>query len=127
MDYAMGQPKILVVDDNHDAADTLATLLGILACDTRVAYDGREAVELARSFHPDMVILDLEMPAMDGYEAARVLRESEQDHPVLVALSAHADAADRAHAALVGFDAHLSKPIDGQKLYDLTQRLLPSS
>jgi CheY-like chemotaxis protein len=117
--------RILVVDDNHDAADTLALLLEFLNYEVRTAYDGRQAVDAAAEFKPDLVILDIHMPVMDGYEAAKQLRGRDGAHrTVLVALTAVAtpEAQDKAKAA--GFDIHLAKPVDGGELADLLHRVL---
>ena len=117
--------RILVVDDNHDAADTLAMLLEFLHYEVRTAYDGRQAVDVAADFKPNLVILDINMPVMDGYEAARILRgNTKSNRVVLVALTAVAgkDAQDRAKQA--GFDIHLAKPVDGRELTGLLQRVL---
>jgi CheY-like chemotaxis protein len=117
--------RILVVDDNRDAADTLAMLLEFLNYQVRTAYDGQQAVDVAAEFKPHLVILDIHMPVMDGYEAARRLRgRSNNGRTVLVALTAVAtpDAQDKAKEA--GFDIHLSKPVDGGELADLLHRVL---
>jgi CheY-like chemotaxis protein len=117
--------RILVVDDNHDAADTLAMLLQFLDYDVRTAYDGRQAVDMAGEFQPDLVILDIHMPVMDGYEAAKQLRGRDGTHrTVLVALTAVAtpEAEDKAKQA--GFDIHLAKPVDGGELAELLNRVL---
>jgi CheY-like chemotaxis protein len=114
-----------VVDDNHDAADTLAMLLEFLDYQVRAAYNGQQAVDVAAEFKPNLVILDINMPVMDGYEAARRLRGHEgSERTVLVALTAvaSADAKDKARQA--GFDIHLSKPVDGGELADLLHRVL---
>jgi len=117
--------RILVVDDNHDAADTLAMLLQFLDYDVRTAYNGQQALDMAGEFRPDLVILDIHMPVMDGYEAAKQLRGRDGVHrTVLVALTAVAtpEAEDKAKQA--GFDIHLAKPVDGGELADLLHRVL---
>ncbi len=118
--------RILVVDDNRDAADTLAMLLQFLNYDARAAYDGKQAVDMATTFQPHLVILDINMPVMDGYEAAKILRgrDASTTRTVLVALTAIAtpEAKDRAKEA--GFDIHLRKPVDGGELSGLLKRIL---
>jgi len=116
--------RILVVDDNHDAADTLAMLLQFLDYDVRTAYDGHQAVEQAAEFQPHLVILDINMPVMDGYEAARTMRGGDKPRMVLVALTAVTtpEAKDRAMEA--GFDVYLRKPVDGGELTGLLERIL---
>lgn len=116
--------RILVADDNVDAADTLAMLLQTSHYETRTAYNGREAVELARSFHPDLAILDINMPVMDGYEAARCLKRLDGPTPILVALTGRGQPADKALAREAGFDIHLLKPADGGELCRLVDRAL---
>ena len=117
--------RILVVDDNRDAADTLAMLLEFLHYDVRTAYDGRQAVSVASEFRPHLVILDINMPVMDGYEAAKVLRGGhEQNRMVLIALTAVATPEARDKALRAGFDIHLRKPVDGSELTGLLERVL---
>jgi CheY-like chemotaxis protein len=118
--------RILVVDDNRDAADTLAMLLEFLHYDVRTAYDGRQAVAVASDFQPHLVILDINMPVMDGYEAAKVLRRrgEEQGRMVLIALTAVATPEARDKAMEAGFDIHLRKPVDGSELTGLLERVL---
>jgi CheY-like chemotaxis protein len=112
--------KILVVDDNRDAADTLSMLLDFLGYETRTAYDGQQGVDVATAFQPDLVILDINMPVMDGYEAARMLRNARgTSRAVLVALTARATPNDRAAALQAGFDYHVVKPVDGAGLAEL--------
>ena len=117
--------RILVVDDNHDAADTLAMLLEFLDYQVRAAYNGQQAVDVAAEFKPHLVILDINMPVMDGYEAARRLRgRTGSERTVLVALTAVTSAEAQRKAKQAGFDIHLSKPVDGGELADLLHRVL---
>lgn len=116
--------RILVADDNVDAADTLAMLLETSSYETRTAYNGLQAVELARSFHPDLAILDINMPVMDGYEAARRLKHLDGPTPILVALTGRGQPADKALAREAGFDIHLLKPTDGGELCRLVDKAL---
>ena len=105
--------RVLIADDNFDAADTAAMILRIDGrYDVHVVYGGFEAVEEARAFQPDLVILDINMPVMDGYQAAALLR---QEQPagrsrILVALSGRTQHEDVERARLAGFDHHLAKP-----------------
>jgi CheY-like chemotaxis protein len=123
-----GQKRILVVDDNFDAADTLAVLLQLLSYDVRTAYNGRQCVDLASAWHPHLVLMDINMPVMDGYEAARALRSgSSTDAPVLIALTACGTDEDKSKAAAAGFDVHLLKPVDGHDLCELVARTLEPS
>ncbi|KAB2882595.1 MAG: response regulator, partial [Kofleriaceae bacterium] len=91
--------RILITDDNRDAADTLADVMRDLGCEVAVAYDGGQAVEVARSFVPDLVLLDIGMPVLDGYEAARRIRSEAGGRPLsLVALTGWGQADDRQRA-----------------------------
>ncbi len=119
------RPRVLIVDDNRDAADSLAMLLGLLSYEPRVAYDGQSGMEVAASFKPDIAILDISMPRMSGYELARKLRdELEGETPVLVALTALSSEEDRRAAREAGFEHHLAKPVDSASLCRLVIRIL---
>ncbi len=110
----MTQPRrILVADDVHDTADTTAALLSFGGYEVRAVYDGLQAVEAARTFAPDMVILDINMPVMGGYEAARRLRAEQAPGSVLVlvALTGRTTRDDVALGVAAGFDHHLGKPL----------------
>lgn len=116
--------RILVVDDNRDAADTLAILLELLGHRAAVAYDGAAALRAAADEHPDCVILDITMPGMSGYDVARRLREEPGLGPVkLVALSALDDAAHSERAVAAGFDHRLTKPAAPAELEGLLTML----
>ncbi|HUQ52730.1 MAG TPA: ATP-binding protein [Gammaproteobacteria bacterium] len=115
--------RILVVDDNKDAAVTLALLLGMLGHDTRTAYDGLEAIEVAREFRPEVVLLDIGMPRLNGYDTARRLRgEPWGREMLLVALSGWGQDADRLKSSSAGFDIHLVKPVDVAEIQRLLAR-----
>ncbi|HZI89042.1 MAG TPA: ATP-binding protein [Candidatus Polarisedimenticolia bacterium] len=112
--------RVLVADDNRDAADSLATMLALMGHEARVAYDGPEALEAALSYRPDVIVLDLGMPRMDGYEAARRIRnESWSNGVLLVALTGWGQEEDRARAKRAGFDHHLTKPASPEALVHL--------
>jgi signal transduction histidine kinase/ActR/RegA family two-component response regulator len=105
--------RIVVVDDLQDAADSLATLLRIRGHETRTAYDGVEAVRVVMAFKPDVVFLDVGLPKMNGYDAARSIRAQHGAARVtLVALTGWGQEHDRRLAADAGFDHHLTKPVD---------------
>ena len=105
--------RILVVDDNTDAAESLAALLAINGHETRLAHDGYQAVEEARTFHPDVVFLDIGMPTLDGHETARRIRQEPWGRDmVLVALTGWGQVEDRRRSKEAGFDHHLVKPAD---------------
>jgi len=112
--------RILVVDDNRDAADTLAMLLRIDGNDIRTAYDGLEAVNVAEMFHPEMVLLDIGLPKMNGYDVARRIRQQPWGHDVtLIALTGWGKDEDRRLSQEAGFNFHLVKPVDLAALEDL--------
>ena len=112
--------RILVVDDNHDSADTLSMLLQLTGNQTQVAFDGVEAVEAATSFRPDVILMDLGMPRLNGYEAARKIREQPWGKcMVLVALTGWGQDEDRKKTAEAGFDGHLVKPVEFAELTKL--------
>ena len=102
--------RILIVDDNHDAADSLACLLELSHYDVRVAYDGLEGLLVARAYSPDCMLADINMPGLNGYELARRVRaEPELASVKLVALSAFSDDAHIRKAVEAGFDYRLTK------------------
>jgi PAS domain S-box-containing protein len=114
--------RILVVDDNVDAAESLSRLLRMQAHEVRVEYDGLAALAAAREMNPDVVLLDIGLPKMDGLEVARILRARvDGPRPLLVALTGFGQAKDRASTAAAGFDHHLTKPVDPNLLQSLMQ------
>jgi signal transduction histidine kinase/CheY-like chemotaxis protein len=105
--------RILIVDDNRDAANTLGALLQLIGADVRVAYDGETALEAVPGFRPSVVLLDLGMPGMDGYEVARRIRaEPAARDTTLIALTGWGEASDRERSREAGFRHHLVKPVD---------------
>jgi signal transduction histidine kinase len=104
-------PRVLLVDDNHDAADTLGALLQMLGAEVQVVYDGPSALDAIAAFRPSVVVLDLGMPGMDGYEVARRVREHHPKLPVLIALTGWGQERDRQLTAAAGFEHHLVKPV----------------
>jgi signal transduction histidine kinase len=107
--------KILVVDDNVDAADTLEALLTIEGYSVAVAYDGQAALEAVRKDPPAIVLMDIGMPRMDGYEAARRIRQ-ETEGIRLIALTGWGQGLDRQKAQAAGFNTHVVKPVDLEQL-----------
>ena len=112
--HAGGAPRrILVVDDNHDATESLALLLQLDGHETRAVYDGLEALDVAQSFQPEIVLLDIGLPGLNGYEVARRLRQRPGgEHLLLVALTGWGQDDDRERTRAAGFDEHLVKPVD---------------
>jgi CheY-like chemotaxis protein len=112
-DVSVISRRELVVDDNADAANTLAELLRMDGHQAQPAFSAEEALSLAQSFNPDVVLLDIGLPRMDGYEVARRLRHSLlRKGAMLIALTGSGQAEDRERAHSAGFDAHLVKPVD---------------
>jgi CheY-like chemotaxis protein len=109
--------RILIVDDNRDSADMIATLLTFGGHETHTANDGLAAVDAAANLQPDVIFMDIGLPILNGYEAARRIRERQSDKkPVLVALTGWGQDADRRRSESAGFDAHLVKPVDDTRL-----------
>jgi CheY-like chemotaxis protein len=109
--------RILIADDNDDAASSLAALLGLRGHDVQVAGDGGTAVALAESFRPHIALLDISMPVMDGYATAEAIRTRPWGNELLlVALTGWAHQNDRAKALNAGFDIHVAKPVDFEAL-----------
>jgi CheY-like chemotaxis protein len=109
--------RVLVVDDNRDAAESLGMLLEMEQCEVAVAFDGKQALEALDTFKPDIALLDIGMPGMDGYELARRIRATPRGSKlVLVALTGWGQADDKKRAADAGFDEHLTKPVDPDQL-----------
>jgi len=115
--------RILVVDDNVDVADTTAAILGLSGHTLCIAHGGAEALAQAEAFRPEVVLLDIGLPVMDGYEVARRLRELPATREVLlIALTGYGQATDRQRGREAGFDEHLLKPIDPTVLDALISR-----
>lgn len=104
--------RILVVDDNRDSADSLEMLLRTLGSEVRTAHDGLEAVATAAAFQPDVVLLDIGLPKLNGYEVARRIRDLRGEGVVLIAVTGWGQAEDRRLSQEAGFDHHLTKPIN---------------
>jgi PAS domain S-box-containing protein len=114
--------RILVVDDNVDAAEGLSRFLRMQAHEVRVEYDGLAALAAARDMNPDVVLLDIGLPKMDGLEVAKILRaRADGPRPLLVAMTGFGQAKDRVRTAAAGFDHHLTKPVDPSLLQSLMQ------
>jgi len=112
--------RVLVADDNLDSASTLALLVELLGSDVRVASNGSEAVELAAEYRPQLVLLDIGMPVLDGYEACRKIRQQPGGaDTIIVALTGWGQAGDRKLSREAGFDQHLVKPVDRSALETL--------
>jgi CheY-like chemotaxis protein len=111
---------VLVVDDNVDAAETLAMMLELLGQETRQAHDGHEALKAAEEYRPDMVFMDIGLPGLTGHEVvARMRRELGMRDAYIVALSGYGTEEDRRKSLESGFDTHLVKPLDPSQLPQL--------
>lgn len=115
--------RVLVVDDDPDAADSTASLLTLSGFDARATCCGADALRQARESPPDVVLLDLMMPGMDGYELAHRLRnEAARKRPLLVAVSGCASPEEHRRSAEGGIDLHLDKPVDPAVLVGVLRR-----
>ena len=115
--------RVLVVDDNQDAAESLAMLLRLMGLECVTAHDGLEGVKLARELRPDIVLLDIGLPGMNGYDAAAAIRaEPWGKTATLVALTGWGQSEDRRRSRVAGFDVHLVKPVATEQLVEVLER-----
>lgn len=115
-------PRVLVVDDNKDSAQTLGMMLKIMGNDVRTAHDGLEAIEQAADYRPHVILLDLGMPKLNGYDVCRRIREQDWGSDIMIiALTGWGQAEDRQRTKEAGFDHHLVKPVDVAKLNELLE------
>jgi signal transduction histidine kinase len=118
--------RILIADDNADSAESMGMLLRLMGNDVRIASDGLEAVEQAETFQPDIVLMDIGMPRLDGYEAARRIREQDWSRDtLLVAVTGWGPTDDSDDATAAGFDCHFTKPLDPAELRKLVSGVRP--
>lgn len=116
------------MDDNHDAADLLAEVLALHGHLTAAAYDGRAGLDAIQSFQPDLVLLDIGMPELNGYEVATRVRAMPLcPQPVLIAFTAWNDDEARARVIAAGFDLHLTKPMDFDALLATVTHSAPAT
>ncbi len=119
--------RILVVDDNKDAAESLALLLQLSGHDVRTATTPAAALEIAPDYHPEVLLLDIGLPGMDGYELARRLKACRlPDNALLIAVTGYGQESDKKRSADAGFTHHLVKPIDPEAL-EATLRMAAAS
>jgi CheY-like chemotaxis protein len=109
----------MVVDDNLDSAETMAELVKLSGHDVRTAHDGPSALECAREFHPQVILLDVGLPGMDGYELARRLRADGLAGELMVSVTGYGEDEDRRQAEEAGFHHHLIKPVSPDVLLRL--------
>jgi CheY-like chemotaxis protein len=118
--------RILVVDDNRDAADSLAKLVRSFGFDAKAVYDGADAIEATADFLPDMALVDIGMPGMDGYETVTELRRRRGNvHLIVVAVTAWSRDEDKRRAYDSGFDLHVAKPMSFERLREVLELLGP--
>ncbi len=121
---ALPRHRVLVVDDNEDAAVSLGHLLQILGVEARVVHDGPTALATLGSYHPTVILLDIGMPGMDGYEVARRIRDRAENRDItLIALTGWGQEDDRRRSSQAGFDHHLLKPVDMPTVKSLFESL----
>ena len=123
-----GRPlRILLADDDRDSTLSLSTLLKLEGYEVRHVFDGNATLEAVREFQPDIVLVDIGMPKLSGYDVARHIRERYgKEGPVLVALTGWKQASDRILATLAGFDHHVAKPYDPGRLLELVRSFTPT-
>jgi CheY-like chemotaxis protein len=118
------QFRILVVDDNHDSALSLAMMLSIMGHETRTAHDGESAVSTAESFLPEVVLLDIGLPKLNGYEVAQRIRENVWGRSMfLIAVTGWGQEEDRQRSSEVGLNVHMVKPVEPAALERLLTEL----
>jgi len=121
-------PKILVVEDNELNRDMLTRRLSRKGFETVVAVDGREGVAMARSERPDLILMDMSLPILDGWEATRQIKSATETHSIpVIALTAHAMAGDRERALTAGCDDYDTKPVEFPALLAKIEALLAHS
>lgn len=118
-------PRVLIVEDDPDTADLLSRYARLVGCETRTAANGEAALQIAREFLPQIVLLDIELPDIDGWEVARKLREElEPVHPALIAVTALSGNEHQRRSVEAGIDYHFSKPAFRQPLMELLMQLV---
>jgi PAS domain S-box-containing protein len=116
--------RILIVDDNRDGADSLSELLQMMGSDTRTAYDGQQGVDIAGEYRPDVILLDIGLPKLNGFEACRLIREQPKGKDaVIIAMTGWGQEEDRRRSREAGFDHHMVKPVDLQALMKMVSEL----
>jgi CheY-like chemotaxis protein len=117
--------RVLVVDDNEDSAESLSVMLKLEGHETKTAHDGPSALELARAFRPQVTLLDIGLPGMNGYEVARKLRKQRGGRKTtLIAVTGYGQEEDRQKSTEAGFDHHLTKPVNYDTLASLINSLI---
>src|SRR5258705_10886056 len=117
--------RILVVDDNADAAESLGMLLEARGDEVRIAYDGIEALDIEVAFRPEVVLLDIGMPRLSGYDVAKRIRAGRRGGVLLIAITGWGQEDDRDRAREAGFNHHFTKPVDFETLLGIIDRESP--
>ena len=121
----MSKGRILIVEDNMDTYELMRIVLELNGFETFLAMDGRDGVNAARKQMPDLILMDLAMPEMDGWEATRLIKEDAKTATIpLIAVTAHAQTGDRARALKAGCDDYITKPMDLSELLSMVNRAL---
>ena len=121
----MANNRVLLVEDNEDNFELVRFLLERAGCEVLAGHDGQEALEMARKELPDLILMDLSLPGIDGWTAARQLKDDPNtSHIPLMALTAHTLPGDRKRAMELGFDGYISKPIDVVNFGDSISKIL---
>jgi CheY-like chemotaxis protein len=124
--FGVAKRRILVVDDHRDSARSMAILLKLSGNDVRMAHDGVEAVETAQVFRPEVILMDVGMPQLDGYEATRQIREQPWGQTMtIIALTGWGQEGDKVHSREAGCNAHLVKPVNFSELEKLLADPMP--
>lgn len=121
--YSKHSRTILVVDDNEMAAEALGRLLELRGHEVTTAYSGAEAIEKARAIRPQIIILDIGLPDMDGYAVVRILKKEKNYSPCLIALTGYGQTEDRERTRKAGFQRHLTKPVALKEVEEAFQKV----
>jgi CheY-like chemotaxis protein len=115
--------RILVVDDNRDSAESLAMLLRLFGNDVQSVYDGRLALQVATAYRPDVVLLDIGLPGLDGLQVCQCLRkQAGRTQPLIIAMTGYGQEEDQRRSKEAGFNAHMVKPVDLETLQEFLSR-----
>ena len=116
---AVSPRRILIVDDSRDAAESLAMLLSLSGHQVALAHDGVQALEAVAADRPEVILLDIGLPGMDGYEVCRRLRQGGLDDALIIAMTGYGQERDRQRSKEAGFDTHTVKPVELDHLMEL--------
>ena len=121
--HVLHKLRVLIVDDNKDIAHLLSKILNQAGCETKVAYDGSEAIKTFRNFKPETALIDIGLPGINGYQVAKEIKKQYANHNVtLVAITGYGEEKDILLSKKAGFDYHLTKPINTGELIGLINK-----